>query len=155
MLFILLFTFLQAQETTPPPQLKEAEAKPEVKNEENEAKLENNHTGEYFAEKPFFKFAPLVITIFKNNQPVSLVNIESSIETLDSEWEKIRLKVPLLYNNLFIDLYQSLNTLWDQVTPLSPATIEKRFQFVCDELLGKGNVKKVTINLILIVPRKE
>ncbi|CAO4847683.1 MAG: hypothetical protein CNLJKLNK_01010 [Holosporales bacterium] len=155
LLFIFL-TLLNAEESGEHKAALEKNSHPQAdEKKEEEPKDTVNHSGEYFAEKPFFKLAPLVITIYKNNQPISLVNIESALETVETEWEKIRLKIPVLYNNLFTDLYQSLNTLWDQVTPLSPATIEKRFQYVCDTLLGAGNVKKVTISLILVIPKKD
>ncbi|CAO5674170.1 MAG: hypothetical protein NEHIOOID_00020 [Holosporales bacterium] len=155
-LFLLFLTLLNAEESGEhKAELKKNDHPQTTEKKEGEAKDAVNHSGDYFAEKPFFKLAPLVITIYKNNQPISMVNIESSLETKEEEWEKIRLKIPVLYNNLFTDLYQSLNTLWDQVTPISPATLEKRFQYVCDTLVGAENVKKVTISLILVIPKKD
>lgn len=149
-LFLILLCSAKAEEEKPKEKKEDASQNNVTKNSSAKDDAQSNHTGEYFAEKPFFKLTPFSITVFKNNTISANVHIESTLEASEEEWEKIRLQIPVLYDRIFLDLYQSLNTLWDQITPLSSTAIQKRFQSVCDKVIGQGKIKKVMIGLILV-----
>jgi len=139
-------TIIHAQKEEPartPPPAQEAQSP-----QENQKKTSPEVLN--FVPKPFFKLAPFKISIFQNQGIKKIVYIESTIETQESEWEKIRLRIPLLYHYLFLDLYQSLNFLWDKVSRISPKTLEKRFMAVCQRVLGEGKVKRVFIGAVLV-----
>lgn len=134
-------------------------AKKEQKDEHNAGDKKTGefipNSEEYFVKKPFFNLAPIEISIFKNDEPISSVRIESTIETKEEEWERIRLLIPVFFDRLFVDLYHNLNNLWDKSTPIQVPSLKKRFQFVGDTVFGKDNLKSVLIGLILVTPNKK
>ncbi|CAO5677483.1 MAG: hypothetical protein HEEMFOPI_01125 [Holosporales bacterium] len=107
----------------------------------------------YFFKNSVFKLAPFDISIFYNGQVVSTVQVEAGLQIEnEKDWPKIRLKVPKLYNEIFIDLYHSLNFLWDRSNPPSPESLKKRILSVANKTLGEGQIKLVLIGLVAVTP---
>lgn len=113
-----------------------------------------NHTenlNKPLQEKPFFTIQPFNISILTTKgKPVMIVTIECILETLPEKWEKMRLKIPEIYNHMLIDLYQSLNFLWTRKSPPNPITLKKRLLKVLQTKFGKDSIKDVIITSVIV-----
>jgi flagellar basal body-associated protein FliL len=152
LLFILSYAFSTDENKPESSSLHDLENKKDEEKKDNETQ-KNEHSQNYFYNKSFFKLAPFNITIFKNGEVESVVQIECAMHTSEENWDKLRLQVPILYHHIFIDLYQSLNFLWDRTETPSANTLKKRIMTVCNNILGEGKIKNVLIGAIAITPR--
>jgi hypothetical protein len=129
---------------------KEGEAEVSGQKKLEELQRIQSDADNYYYKNSVFKLAPFSIPVFSSQSVVSTVQIEASMQTTDEEWDKIRLKIPILYHHLFVDLYHSLNFLWDRLNPPTSEVLKKRFIDVANRVLGEGKIKKVFIILIAV-----
>lgn len=109
----------------------------------------------YFLKKPYLRLSPFEITIFENNTCYGTMRISVILKTTPNDWADIRLKVPSLYHHMFVDLYQSLNYLWDRTNTPDYKILTKRLQAVADKILGPGKIESITIGLIYLSKTNE
>jgi hypothetical protein len=102
----------------------------------------------YFLKKPYFRLSPFEITIFENNACYGTMRIIVTLKSTLKDWLEVRSKIPLVYHHMFVDLYQSLNYLWDRTNIPDHKILKKRLQTVADKVLGHGKIEEVTIGLI-------
>lgn len=124
-------------------------------NTEQKPEKKNTADTEYFLKKPYFRLSPFFITIFEKNNVYGTMRIDAIIKTTDKDWYDIRLKIPSLYHHIFVDLYQSLNYLWDRTTTPNYKILKKRFMHVIDRILGPNKVENVMIGLIHFTPKEK
>lgn len=105
---------------------------------------------DYIQQKPFFTLHPFSITVLSKNKPYLIVSIECLVETVPEKWEKMRLQVPKMYHHMLIDLYQSLNFLWNRKSPPDPMVLKKRLLNVLHTVMGKDNIKDLVVSSVYV-----
>ena len=103
----------------------------------------------------FVRMAPLVVSVFQDDVPVSLLQFEIGVETMTGDNEElVRKLIPKLRDAYLRDMYDTVPLIIGEDASMDIPLLKQRLLMISDRVAGEGVVSSVLILSIVDTPNE-